>query len=234
MAKTVLITGGTKGIGRALINKFSSAGFDIITCSRKMADLKALKSEIESTYNVHVDVYEVDMSKKTEVLNFGAVLVEKYKAIDVLINNAGVFIPGQIQSDEDGALEQMIDTNLYSAYHLTRKLIPGMITIERGHVFNICSTASFVPYINGGSYCISKFALLGFSKVLREEMKETGVRVTSIMPGATMSASWDGVDLPVERFMKASDVADAIHNAYEMSDRTVIEEIVMRPQLGDI
>ncbi|MEQ8575130.1 MAG: SDR family NAD(P)-dependent oxidoreductase, partial [Fulvivirga sp.] len=118
--------------------------------------------------------------------------------------------------------------------HLTRGLIHGMKEKRAGHIFNMCSTASFVPYVNGGSYCISKFALLGMSKVLREEMKEHNVRVTSIMPGATLTASWEGVELPEERFMKPEDVADAVFNAYSMSDRTVIEEIVMRPQLGDI
>ena len=91
-----------------------------------------------------------------------------------------------------------------------------------------------MPYANGGSYCISKFALLGMSKVLREEMKEQNVRVTSILPGATLTASWEGVDLPEERFMKPGDIAESVWSAYQLSDRTVIEELVMRPQLGDI
>jgi short-subunit dehydrogenase len=91
-----------------------------------------------------------------------------------------------------------------------------------------------MPYINGGSYCISKFALLGMTKVLREEMKEHGVRVTAILPGATLTASWEGANLPPERFMKPDDVAEAILTAYKMSDRSVVEELVIRPQLGDI
>ncbi len=234
MSKTAIVSGGTKGIGKAIIEKLAANGFDIITCSRNINDLESLKSSIESTYDVKIHIYKVDMSKKKEVLNFGAEALKLASEISILVNNAGVFIPGQLHVEEDGVLEQMIDTNLYSAYHLTRQIIPGMKEKKHGHVFNICSTASFMPYENGGSYCISKFAMLGFSKVLREEMKENGIRVTSIMPGATMSASWEGVDLPEERFMKASDVADALFNAYEMSDRTVIEEIVMRPQLGDI
>ena len=120
------------------------------------------------------------------------------------------------------------------AYNMTRGLIKGMKKAKSGHVFNICSTASFMAYVNGGSYCISKFALLGMTKVLREEMKEYGVRVTAVMPGATYTASWEGAGLPKDRFMRSKDVASAIWNAYEMSDRTVIEEIIMRPQLGDI
>ncbi|MEQ9167049.1 MAG: SDR family oxidoreductase [Fulvivirga sp.] len=234
MKKLAVITGGTKGIGKALIEKFASEGFDIITCSRNENDLKVLSDDIASRFDISIKTFQVDMSKKDQVLNFVNEINQISDHVNVLINNAGLFIPGAVHEEEDGALEQMVNTNLYSAYHLTRGLIHAMKEKKAGHIFNMCSTASFVPYINGGSYCISKFALLGMSKVLREEMKEHNVRVTSIMPGATLTASWEGVELPEERFMKPEDVADAVFNAYSMSDRTVIEEIVMRPQLGDI
>lgn len=234
MKKLAVITGGTKGIGKALIEKFADQQFDIITCSRNKEELKKLSEEVSSKFGVNVHTFKVDMGKKDQVLTFANEISKISPHVEVLINNAGLFIPGAVHEETDGALEQMIDTNLYSAYHLTRGLIHGMKSNKSGHIFNICSTASFVPYVNGGSYCISKFALLGMSKVLREEMKEHNVRVTSIMPGATLTASWEGVDLPEERFMKPEDVAEAIFNAYSMSDRTVIEEIVMRPQLGDI
>ncbi|QSE97095.1 SDR family oxidoreductase [Fulvivirga lutea] len=234
MKKIALVTGGTKGIGKALIETFSENGFDIVTCSRSESDLEKLKKEIEDRFKNVLEYSKVDMSKKEEVQKFADEVLKKYPSIDVLINNAGVFIPGQIHEEEEGILEKMIDTNLYSAYHLTRKIVPSMKNNKHGHIFNICSTASFMAYSNGGSYCISKFALLGFSKVLRVEMQEFGVRVTSIMPGATMSASWEGVDIPEERFMPASDVASAVYNAYTMSERTVVEELVLRPQLGDI
>jgi short-subunit dehydrogenase len=91
-----------------------------------------------------------------------------------------------------------------------------------------------MPYINGGSYCISKYAMYGMTQVLREEMKEHNVRVTAVLPGATYTSSWEGADLPPERLMKPEDVASAVWNAYEMSSRTVVEEIILRPQLGDL
>jgi short-subunit dehydrogenase len=234
MKKIAVVTGGTKGIGRAVIEKFASEGFDIITCARGKTDLENLKTDITSKFGVNLSSFVVDMSIKAAVFNFAKNIKKLGGQIEVLVNNAGLFIPGQMHTEEDGVLEQMINTNLYSAYHMTRGLIEDMKRSRKGHIFNICSTASFMPYVNGGSYCIAKFALLGMSKVLREEMKEHGVRVTSIMPGATYTASWEQADIPEERFMRASDVASSIYNAYEMSDRTVIEEIVMRPQLGDI
>jgi short-subunit dehydrogenase len=109
-----------------------------------------------------------------------------------------------------------------------------MKTLKSGHIFNMCSIASIKAYANGGSYAISKFALLGFSKCLREELKSFGIRVTAILPGATMTASWDGIDLPESRFMKVEDVADSVYAAYSLSTRSVVEEIIIRPQLGDI
>jgi short-subunit dehydrogenase len=150
----------------------------------------------------------------------------------VLINNAGVFIPGALAEEEDGHLELMVETNLYSAYYLTRALLPSMLKRRKGHIFNMCSIASLHAYPNGGSYSISKYALLGFSKNLREETKDQGIRVSSIMPGATWSASWEGVDLPEERLMKAEDVAIAVWSAWSMSPQAVMEDIVLRPQLG--
>ncbi|ELR70855.1 putative oxidoreductase [Fulvivirga imtechensis AK7] len=234
MNKIAVVTGGTKGIGKALVDLFSEYGFDIAVCSRNSEQLNILKKEIEQKYDNRVYVMKTDMAEQKEVLRFAEYIGEQDGEVEILVNNAGIFIPGQIHTEEDGVLEMTINTNLYSAYHMTRALIHGMKKRKSGHIFNICSTASFVPYVNGGSYCISKFAMLGMSKVLREEMKEHGVRVTSVMPGATLTASWEGVDLPEDRFMRPEDVAAAIWNAYKMSDRTVIEEIVMRPQLGDI
>ena len=174
------------------------------------------------------------MSDKQALDEWADKIVSEWDSVDVLINNAGVFIPGEILKEEDGALSQMIDVNLYSAYNMTRKIAPRMIEAAKGHIFNMCSVASVKAYPNGGSYSISKFALLGMSKVLREELKETGVKVTSILPGATWSASWAGVDLPEERLMQSSDIADTIYAATHLSPSAVIEEIIIRPQLGDL
>jgi short-subunit dehydrogenase len=131
-------------------------------------------------------------------------------------------------------LESMIDGNLYSAYHLTRALIPTLLKSPTPHIFNMCSIASKIAYPNGGSYSISKFALLGFTKVLREELKDKGVKVTAILPGATWSNSWAGADLPHERIMEANDIAIAVWSAIQMSPSAVVEEIILRPQLGDL
>lgn len=233
-SKNIVVTGGSKGIGKAIIEIFSSNGFDVTTCSRNNSDLEALKKEIEGKYSNKVHILPVDLSNKSGVDLFIDFVKGNCKKVDVLINNTGVFLPGQIHTEEEGTLEKMIDTNLYSAYRLTRGLIEGMKSEKSGHIFNICSTASITAYTNGGSYCISKFAMYGMSKVLREELKEHGIRVSAVLPGATFTASWEGVDIPTERFMPSEDIATMIWAAFSLSPRSVVEDILIRPQLGDL
>jgi short-subunit dehydrogenase len=235
MNKLALITGGTKGIGKALIEKFALQGFDILTCARNASELESLKSTIYAlNENIEIITCVADLSTKKG----REVVIQKYtslnRVVDVLVNNAGLFVMGQIHNEAEGILENQIQTNLMSAYDISRGIIPGMLSKKQGTIFNICSTASILPYVSGGSYCISKFALLGMTKVLREEMKEHNIRVTAVLPGATLTASWEGVDLPKERFMKPEDIADSIWGVYNLSNQTVVEELLLRPQLGDI
>jgi short-subunit dehydrogenase len=151
----------------------------------------------------------------------------------ILVNNAGIFLPGNVHDEDEGLLEDIMNVNLYSAYHFTRKLLPAMMKQKSGHIFNICSIASLQAYENGGAYSISKFALAGFSKNLREEMKPHGIKVTSVYPGAAYTDSWAGFVKP-ERIMEASDVAKMIYAAAHLSPQACVEEIVIRPQLGDV
>ena len=235
MNKLVIITGGTKGIGKALVTKFASEGFDIFTCARNADELESLKSANLIQYpSSHIHTCVADLSTPKGRAEAVISIAALNRPVDVLINNTGVFVQGQIHTEPDGVLETQIQTNLYSAYDITRGVIQGMIKNRSGTIFNICSIASIMPYANGGSYSVSKFAMLGMTKVLREEMKPYNIRVTAVLPGATFTASWEGVDLPKERFIKPEDVADAIFGVYALSDQTVVEELLLRPQLGDI
>lgn len=235
MNKLIVISGGTKGIGRAIVHKFVTEGFDAVVCARSKEDLSDLKKEVEALHpGVTVFIHQTDMSVKEQVKEFATYILSLNRSVDVVVNNAGYFTPGEISTEEEGALERMMEANVYSAYHLTRGLVGAMKEKRSGHVFNMCSIASKQAYANGGSYAITKFALLGFSKCLREELKQDGIRVTAILPGATKTASWDGVELPEERFMPAEDVAEIVYASYTLSSRSVVEEILIRPQLGDI
>lgn len=232
---TIVISGASKGIGKAIAIAFAKQGFNIIACARNENNLIALKNELSSINpSIEIHYFVADLSQKNQVKSFVSFILSNTDAIDIVVNNAGVFLLGNVYDEDDENLETMINTNLYSAYYLTKGLLPSMVSQKKGHIFNISSIAGINAYKNGGSYSISKFAMQGFTKSLRNEMKDFGIRVTGVLPGATLTDSWAGVDLPEDRFIDPKDVAQTIVDIYNLSDRTVVEEIILRPQLGDI
>jgi len=232
--KRIIITGASKGLGKAFAEIFAKNGDDLLLCASKEQPLIETTTNLKQQYpNSDIQYRIADLSNKKEVKAF-ADWCNAFGPAAVLINNAGRFIPGSVYNEEEGVLENMIATNLYSAYHLTRAILPQMIAVKSGHIFNICSIASIQAYANGGSYSISKYAMLGFSKNLREELKPFGVKVTSVLPGATFTDSWAGTGVDEKRIMEAVDVAEMVFAASKLSIQACVEEIVMRPQLGDL
>lgn len=230
-----VVTGATKGLGRAIAELFAANGFDLYVCARTASDLEAMQEYWTAHFpQRRLFTLAVDLSQKPEVRQFAEAVHGHCPQIDVLVNNAGIFSPGTIAGDPDGSLERMMDLNLYSVYYLTRALLPLMRPFRHGHIFNLCSIASLAAYPNSASYTISKFALLGFSRALREEMKSEGIKVTALMPGATWSDSWRGADFPADRLMQAEDIAKLVWAAWQLSDSAVVEELIVRPQLGDL
>jgi len=235
MNMNAVITGSTKGIGRSVTFSLLRENWNVAITSRNENDLIKLRTEINESFPGQTCLmHKVDFSKKDETKAYGKELNAVWPQIDLLVNNVGLFVSGAVHNEEDGILEKMIETNLYGAYHLTRELLPNMMNRKKGLIINMCSIASFMSYPNGGSYTISKFAMLGFSKVLREEMKPYGIKVSSIMPGATWSASWEGADFPDDRLMDPDDVAETVISLTKMGPSSVVEEIIIRPQLGDL
>jgi short-subunit dehydrogenase len=234
MKKTAIITGGTKGIGRALVEVFIKNGFDVLTNSRDKQQLETLKTEMDAIGSGCLHFYCADFEKKEEVLEFAKFASDLFPLLNILINNAGIFIPGKSTEEEEGVFEKEISINLAAPYHLTRALLSNIEESKDAYIFNMCSTASFVPYTNGGSYCISKFGLLGFTKILRQELKEKRIAVSAVMPGATLTDSWKGTTLSKENFMQPIDVAMFIWMAWENRRFSVMEEIVLRPYPGDL
>jgi short-subunit dehydrogenase len=230
----IVITGGSKGMGKAVAEKFLSAKNNISICARNSRELEIAAKELSDKYGQDVKYFATDLSDKENVLKFAAWVLEQNKVVDVLVNNAGYFIPGSVYNEEEGTLKKMIDINLYSAYHLTRALLPAMMKNKSGHIFNMSSIAALSAYRNGGSYSISKYAMMGFSKNLREEMKAFNIKVTTVYPGAVYTSSWEGADVLPERIMEVDDIASMIYAASLLSPQACVEDIVIRPLLGDL
>ncbi|NBO83101.1 MAG: SDR family oxidoreductase [Betaproteobacteria bacterium] len=131
-------------------------------------------------------------------------------ALDILVHNAGLFLPGSLLDEPDDQFLSILEVNVLSAYYLTRGLTE-LIKASRGaHLFFMCSTASIKAYPAGGAYAVSKHALLGLSRSLRQELMPFGVGVTSILPGPTYTSSWAGSGIPQDRFMRAEDIAELL------------------------
>ncbi len=230
----VVITGASRGIGKELAEHFAREGADLYLCSREMEKTIQWQQALMEQYHVKVVSFNADLGDADDTKAFGEQLLDALDHVDVLINNAGLYQPGSIHNEPDGQLEKMMAVNLFSAYHLTRILVPRMIERKSGHIFNMSSIAALKAYQNGGSYSISKFALTGFSKNLREELMEHGIKVTTVYPGATMTSSWDGSGIDPNRIMEASDIAKMVVAASKLSPQACVEDIVIRPILGDL
>jgi NADP-dependent 3-hydroxy acid dehydrogenase YdfG len=229
----VVITGASRGIGKALAEVFAADGHDLYLNSVNQDRLdKAVKELKDKFPPIKILGHAADLSSKEEAKAFGRWCLDKCEP-DILINNAGSFAGSNVSDEEEGALEEMIETNLYSAYNLTRVILPSMKKRKSGHIFNMSSIAGLKAYPGGGSYSISKFALRGFSLNLRDELKTFNIKVTTIYPGAAYTDSWVG-NVKEERVMEAKDIADMILAASKLSYKACVEEIILRPQLGDV
>ncbi len=225
----VFISGGSRGIGWALAKKFHAKGFEVAICGRSADSLKKAAESLPG-----LQTFVCDMSVKSEVKDLVAAIGSAFGSPDILINNAGAFIPGKVSEEADEVLEELWALNVAGTYYLTKGLLPDMVARKSGSIVNMSSIAGLKAYDNGGAYSITKFALLGFSKNLREEMKPHGIRVISVMPGAVYTDPWVPSGLPESRFIAADDLAELIVVACTVGAGTVVEELVVRPQLGDI
>jgi len=231
----VVITGASRGLGFAMAEAFAAEGHDLLLTARSDMKLyQALELLMVRFPDQIIKAKAFDLGSKQGAVGFGNWVLGLGVVPDILINNAGRFEPGHVMDEPDGQLENMLQVNLLSAYHLTRVFLPAMIRRKSGHIFNISSIAGLQAYANGGSYSISKFALSGFSKNLREELKPYSVKVTCIYPGAVYTDAWADSGVEPGRIMKPSDIADTIVQIAKLSPQAVVEELVIRPLSGDL
>lgn len=233
--KNLVISGATRGIGRATVFEFAAHGYNVFFCARTRGDVNALCEWLCGQYPNQKFVGEVvDCSKREEINGWAKSVLGQLDTLDVLVNNAGVYIPGNVVDEAEGNLEVMLQANLMSAYNLSRALLPRMLEQGFGHIFNVCSIAGLKAYPGGGSYSISKYALLGFNDNLRYELMDKRIKVTAVIPGAVYTDSWSGSGVSLERIMEAEDIAKMVYQCTMLSPQAVPEQIVLRPQLGDL
>ena len=182
--RIALITGATSGIGRATALKLAQGDFNLIVTGRRKDRLEELKKEIEVKYKKDVHILNFDIRSNEQVEKAIDSLPERWRKIDVLVNNAGLAVG--LNHIQDGVIddwERMIDTNVKGVLYITRKVAPLMVERESGHIVNIGSIAGVSVYENGNVYCATKHAMHALSQGMREDMLKHNIKVTEIRPG---------------------------------------------------
>jgi NADP-dependent 3-hydroxy acid dehydrogenase YdfG len=235
MKPVVLITGASQGIGAAIAKIFAQEirGVRLALVARNE---KHLRSVAKSCVKVGAtaEVFVCDVTDETAVAGLAKAVGKRFGGVDVLINNAGIFEGALLTETTVAQFDRVVATSLRSTFLVSRAIVPGMVKRGRGDIFNMGSIAGLQAYPGGAAYCAAKFAVTGLTKVMRAELKPKGVRVTLVSPGATWTPSWGTSQVPAARMMPAEDVARAFVDIYRLSRRTVVEEMVLRPQLGDL
>lgn len=241
MAKpVVLITGASQGIGAAIAKLFAREvpGVRLALVARnekKLAAVARVCAKVGAQASGGVaEAFACDVSDEASVAMMVRTVTKRLGGVEVVINNAGKFTGAPFTEMSVTAFDEMIAVNLRSVFLVSRAVAPGMIARGRGDIFNMSSIAGLTAYPGGAGYSAAKFGVAGLSKVMRAELREKGVRVCCVYPGATVSPSWEGSGVDEARMMPAEDVARAFLDVYRLSRRTVVEEIVLRPQGGDI
>ncbi|MEM1056943.1 MAG: SDR family oxidoreductase [Bacteroidota bacterium] len=231
---TVVVTGASQGIGRAIALAYAGhEGTRLALLARNEATLRSVADEC-ARLGAEAEAVRCDVTDEAQIARAAERVHGAFGPADVLVNNAGVFTPGSFLETTPEAFRQQVEVNLTSAFLVTRAFLPAMLERRSGDIVFMASVASLRGYPGGAAYGAAKHGLLGLARTLREETKEQGVRVIAVMPGATLTPSWEGVDLPPDRLMPPEAIAQTVVAATSLPRTAVVEEILIRPQLGDL
>ena len=230
--RVALVTGAGRGLGRAIATGMAHAGARVVLAARSSAGIEALATALASAGREALAI-ACDVRNAAQVDGLVRRAVDRYGAIDILVNNAGVFRIAPVADTDEAMWDAMLDTNLKGTFLMTRATLPHVVA-RRGHILNLVSTAGKHAFRNNAAYCASKWGLLGFTNVLREEMRPHGVRVTALLPGAIDTPIWDGVEGQWDRsrMMRADTVARLVVEICTQPPEASTDEVVLNPTAG--
>lgn len=224
--KTAIITGAGKGIGRAIAEALAKEGVHIGLIARTASDLQALQQSLSQEYGVKVTSAVADISDRTQAEAAVAAIEMELGAVDILINNAGIGKFGTFMEMEPEEWERILHVNVMGTYYVTRAVLPSMIKESSGSIINIASTAGERGFATGSAYCASKFALLGMTESLMQEVRKSNIRVTALTPSTVNTELATNAGLKIgdeDRMMQAEDVAELALATLKLSDRVFVK-----------
>lgn len=228
--EVAVVTGASRGIGKAIALKMAHNGYNVIIYGRDKSRLQMVCDELKNAGSDSV-YFSGDAADEQFVKTSVDQVVKMYGQIDHLINNAGIGIFKKFVDSELGDFKKQVDVNLFGVYNFTKAVINKMIERRSGSVINIASLAGKNSFVGGTMYSATKHALLGFSRSLMLEVREYNVRVAAICPGSVDTEfSTNGRLTPHKKnILHADDVADAVFSVIRMPVRALISEIDLRP-----
>ncbi|RMD90996.1 MAG: SDR family NAD(P)-dependent oxidoreductase [Calditrichaeota bacterium] len=229
--KVALITGASRGIGRATALALAREGANVVIASRTMSDLQQLAREIGNLGRKVLPI-EADISRESQIKEMIKAAVNKFTGLDILVNNAGIGRFGRVAEFSTQDWDEMFDVNIRGLFLCTREALPYLKTREESVIVNIASLAGKNFFAGGAGYAATKWAVLGFSKCLMLEERENGVRVIAICPGSVDTHFFHHPSLPKpnrEKILKPDDVARIIVEAIKLPQRAMVSEIEIRP-----
>jgi NADP-dependent 3-hydroxy acid dehydrogenase YdfG len=231
--KVVLVTGASRGIGRAIAQRFARAGADLVIAARNREDLQGLGAEIEAMGQRYL-VAPTDLRDPAAIQELAQQALGYFGHIDILINNAGIGYWAPVTELTLDQCNEMFDVNMRAVFLLTQAVLPPMIERGNGHIVNIASTSSRWTYPEGTLYCASKFAVLGFNEALAKELRTTGVRVTAVCPGQVNTyLGGSGPHTWEEDMLSGEDVAELAFQAVTLPPHAIVTEMVVWPRAED-
>ncbi|MEA9411729.1 3-ketoacyl-ACP reductase [Flavobacterium sp. PL02] len=223
--KNALITGAGKGIGKAVAIALAKEGVNVILLARTQADIDAVATEINA-FGVKSLAITADVADINSVNKAIEKAIAEFKTIDILINNAGIAAFGNFLELEPAAWERIIQVNLMGTYYVTRAVLPNMIENQVGDIINISSTAGLNGNALTSAYSASKFAVLGLTDSLMQEMRKHNIRVTALTPSTVatdMAKELKLTDGNPEKVMQSEDIAELIIAQLKLNRRVFIK-----------
>lgn len=225
--KNALITGAGKGIGRAIATFLAKEGVNLGLVARNKGNLDDVAHELSSSYGVQVYTESADVASRGEVDIAVKKLTDGLGSIDVLINNAGIATFGKLVDMPPEEWERMIQVNLMGTYYVTRAVLPGMIAQNSGNIINVSSTAGERAAATTSAYSASKFAVMGLTESLMQEVRKNNIRVTALMPSTvnTELAATAGLKIgDEEHMMQPEDVAQLVVDVLKLPQRVFVKQ----------
>lgn len=229
----VWITGSSRGIGEATARLLANRGAKVVVSGRNEDEIIRVAGEINADGNSALAI-RCDVRNDADIRDLIRQTKDVWGAINILINNAGVGIFKKIVELKEEEWNIMMRTNLTSAFLCSKAVLPDMMAQRRGKIINIVSVAGVNAYDGCGGYCASKFGMQGFTKVLRLETRHYGIQVTAILPGATDTDIWADADVDHSIMIKPEHVAEIIVTVCEAGESAHVEQVIVRPQNGDL